>query len=162
MSLSARAIATQGLGFTPRLISVQGLYPATETRQQPAGRGGKKRRVVVEIDGQDVLVGSTEEAKALIAKVREEAEETAALAIKRAANVSKRPLRKVIADARKTLQIPLLDVRGDSDLQSFAMLMLGDISALYRSTLETIEIGALLRKREQEDEEDAILLMMML
>ena len=41
MSLSPRAIAVQGLGFGPRLVSVHGLWPVAEPPQPPVFGGGR-------------------------------------------------------------------------------------------------------------------------
>jgi hypothetical protein len=41
MSLSPRAIAAQGIGFSPRLVAVQGLWPAAEPPQPPVFGGGR-------------------------------------------------------------------------------------------------------------------------
>lgn len=50
MSLSARAIAVQGLGFTPRLVALQG-FSAFVT-PQPNGGGGRRRyRYVTRVRG---------------------------------------------------------------------------------------------------------------
>ena len=131
-------------------------------RQTPAGRP-KKRRHVVEIDGEDLLVTSAEEAEAILARIREEAKEKADLALQRASAAKKRPARKVIADARKALQVPEIEV-SDSlpNVGVYSELLVSEIEALYQSTLNTIEIGIWLRKRQQaeEDEEDILLLLL--
>lgn len=42
MSIDRRAIATQGLGFSPRMVAVQGLYPTQATT--PLGPRPRMRR----------------------------------------------------------------------------------------------------------------------
>jgi hypothetical protein len=59
MNLSPRAIATQGLGFGPRLTAVQGLWSAqvasAAVRPRRAGDGISARRLR-EIDDEDSLL----------------------------------------------------------------------------------------------------------
>lgn len=43
-SLSARAIAVQGLGFTPRLIAVQGLWPFSDEAPDTSSFGARAAR----------------------------------------------------------------------------------------------------------------------
>jgi hypothetical protein len=130
------------------------------------GAGSSKKRrerkpVVVEIDGKDVVLESAQEAEELLSRVRAESEEAAETALKRASSAQKRPARKVIADARKALQVP--EIFADTPaIQSIADRLLDDIQALYQSTINTIEIGALLRRQQalDEDDEDVILLLL--
>ena len=63
----------------------------------------KRKRVLVEIDGEEFIVASEEEAVLLLEQLREEAQKQADLVIERARKAVKRPSRKVIADARKSL-----------------------------------------------------------
>jgi hypothetical protein len=127
---------------------------------QPAGRPIRRRRpVVVEIDGQDFVVESVEEAQALLDKAKEEAETLAKVQIQRAAKAEKRPTGKVIADARKTLVLPAIKAPG---LEDYAAQVLADIRETYASTMRTIEVAALLRKRDRDEEDDEEVLMLLL
>lgn len=123
---------------------------------QPAGRPSKARkqtrRIQVEIDGDVVSVASDEEARALLDDVRTKANEAAKLAVERAAAAKRRPVRAVIKDAKKALQVPEISV--PPSLRDVASQLIGEIRANFTSTLATIEIQALIAKREREIEED--------
>lgn len=131
------------------------------TAPTAAGRPARKRQrnYVVEIDGEDHIVGSVAEARALLDKMQEEAEQVAAVAIERASKATTKPIRKVLHDARKALQVPqitapkLLDVLAKSALTS--------VESIYASTMRDIEIAALLRRAQiaEEDDEDVLMLM---
>lgn len=124
-----------------------------------AGRPSRSRRPrVVEIDGEDFIVNSEEEAAALLDQARETAKERAATAIKRAAAAERRPVRKVLADARRLLEVP--DIAASDDLMQLAQQAQADIESIYTSALASVEIAALLarRQREEEDDEDVLLL----
>jgi hypothetical protein len=128
-------------------------------RNVGAGRARKpQRRRVIEVDGQDVIVGSTEEAQALFDHLRERATKAAAVAVDRAAKATRRPARKVLADARNSLRPPV--VTAPPDLAEMAAQALGDIRSTYRDAMASVEIAALLarRQREEEDDEDVLLL----
>jgi hypothetical protein len=129
-------------------------------RNTGAGRSSRrKRRYEVEIDGEVFDVESVAEATAILEKVKELAEEKAAEALNRASKSVKRPVRKVLADARKALPIP--EIRTDAPVSDAVNALLSEIADLYRSTIQTIEIGALLRRREDEDDEEVLLLSML-
>jgi hypothetical protein len=145
-------------GFAPTVIG-SGIIP--ERRSTGAGRAKPRRRYLVEVDGQDRAVDSPEQARAVLAEIREQAEEAAETALQRAAKAERRKPRKILQDARRLLVVPQITVEGDPALQSIAANVEQDIRALYESTLKAIEIGALMRRRQQqedEDDEDVILL----
>lgn len=123
-----------------------------------AGRSRRRRPYVVEIDGHDFVVNSEEEAAALLENAKEEAEQVARQAIERAAKVKVRPVRKVIADARKSLALPDIKAPG---LEDYAAQITQHIEELYQDALRTIEIAALIAKREREDEDDEDILLLM-
>lgn len=123
-----------------------------------AGRSRRRRPHVVEIDGHDFVVGSAEEAEALLESARQEAEEVARKAVERASKVKNRPVRKVIADARKALAPPEIRAPG---IEDYAAQVTQHIEALYADALRTIEIAALIAKREREDEDDEDVLLLM-
>lgn len=123
-----------------------------------AGRSKRRRRHVVEIDGEDFIVNSEEEALELLERAKQEAEQVAKQAIERAAKVKVRPVRKVIADARKSLALPDIKAPG---LEDYAAQITQHIEELYQDALRTIEIAALIAKREREDEDDEDILLLM-
>lgn len=131
-----------------------------DTRPQGAGRPRRQiRRVVVEIDGEDFIVNSEEEAIALLDKAKAEAEEVAKVQIQRAAKAAERKPRKVITDARKTLVLPEIKAPG---LEEYVSQVLSEIQDSYASAMRTIEVSALLRKRDRDEEDDEEVLMLML
>ncbi len=123
--------------------------------QQSGGgksRKPRKRRYQVEIDGEVHEVESLQEAEAVLAEAAQKATETAKLAIERAAKAKRRPVRKIVRDAEKALEVPEVSV--PPSLQSYADQMIGKIRAEYQSALSAIEIAAHMAKREREIEED--------
>lgn len=122
-----------------------------------ASGGGKsrkqrKRRYQVEIDGEVHEVESLQKAEAVLAEAAQKATETAKLAIERAAKAKRRPVRKIVRDAEKALEVPEVSV--PPSLQSYADQMIGKIRAEYQSAMSAIEIAAHMAKREREIEED--------
>ena len=115
-------------------------------------RKPRKRRYQVEIDGEVHEVESLQEAEAVLAEAAQKATETAKLAIERAAKAKRRPVRKIVRDAEKALEVPAVAV--PPSLQSYADQMIGQIRAEYQSALSAIEIAAHMAKREREIEED--------
>jgi hypothetical protein len=133
------------------------------SRQTAAGRSKRKRqRAVVEIDGREVVVESVEEAQALVEQLKADAEKAAQQALERAANVQKRPQRKVLQDARKALALPSIEVRGDDMVADLMRSAVRDVESLYQSTLQSIEIGALMRRHQQQEEDDEDVLLLLL
>ncbi len=129
-----------------------------DTRPQGAGRPRRQvRRVVVEIDGKDFIVNNEEEAIALLDKAKEEAEALAKVQVQRAAKATVRKPRKVIADARKTLAVPTIKAPG---LEEYVSKIMDDIRDTYASSMRTIEVAALLRKRDRDEEDDEEVLML--
>ena len=129
---------------------------------QPRTGAGKSRRqsqrVVVEIDGEDFIAESSEEAQAILDQAKEAAEEKAKVAIERATKARNRPTRKVMADARKALELPAISA---PDLGGYAEEISRQIEDIYQSAIQTIEVAALLRKRELEEEDDEDILMLL-
>ena len=115
-------------------------------------RKPRKRRYQVEIDGEVHEVESLQEAEDVLAEVAQKATETAKLAIERAAKAKRRPVRKIVRDAEKALEVPEVSV--PPSLQSYADQMIGKIRAEYQSAMSAIEIAAHMAKREREIEED--------
>lgn len=124
-----------------------------------AGRPRRTRqRVVVEIDGEDFIAESSEEAQAILDQAKEAAEEKAKVAVERATKARNRPTRKVMADARKALELPAISA---PDLGGYAEEISRQIEDIYQSAIQTIEVAALLRKRELEEEDDEDILMLL-
>ena len=129
--------------------------PVVEPPKQTGGgksRKPRKRRYQVEIDGEVHEVESLQEAEEVLAEAAQKATETAKLAIERAAKAKRRPVRKIVRDAEKALEVPAVSV--PPSLQSYADQMIGKIRAEYQSALSAIEIAAHMAKREREIEED--------
>lgn len=135
--------------------------PVPAPAQQGAGRSRKRRRYTVEIDGQEYDVASPAEAEAIL---KAKAEKAAQEAVERAQKAERRPGRKVLADARKSLTLPTvsLPAAAPSDLTAGINASLEAVRELYESTLRTIEIAALLRKQRQDEEDDEEVLMLLL
>jgi hypothetical protein len=125
----------------------------------PAGRSKRRRKKTeVEIDGEVFTVETKEDATRLLEEARAEAERVAALVIDRASKAERRPARKVLADARKALQVPVIDA--DEELQSDVEKLTQEIAEMFNQALQTVEIAALMRKAEiEEDDEDVLLLL---
>jgi hypothetical protein len=122
-----------------------------------AGRSRKPRRkYTVEIDGEVFDVDSREEAAYLLEQAKKQAEEIARIAVERAAKAEKRPTRKVLSDARKTLQEP--EILASEDLAAEAEAVKAAIDAMYKDAMVKVEIAARLR-REEDDDEAALLLL---
>ena len=120
----------------------------------------KRKRVLVEIDGEEFIVASEEEAVLLLEQLREEAQKQADLVIERARKAVKRPSRKVIADARKSLVLP--EIKADTTVSDMVAKISQEIEDLYKNALRTVEIGTLLKKQQDfEDDEETALLMLL-
>lgn len=131
---------------------------APSTAPTPAGRA-RRRMVYVEIDGRPVVVGSEDEAVALLEKLEEKAEEVARVAVERASKATKRPTRKVLADARKTLEVPRISTPGRQDLGARYRERIREI---YEQAAQAIEIAARMRDLElaiEADDEEVLLLL---
>jgi hypothetical protein len=138
-------------------------FPIPVVTETPAGGVAKRpyrKRFVVEVDGELFEVRSEQEAVKVLEQLVVLAKEQANLAIDRAQKAQKRPKRKVLADARKTLVIPKVEAnRWLSDMADQAMLKIEEI---YEDALRIIEIGALLKKRDDDDEDEIATILLML
>jgi hypothetical protein len=126
-----------------------------------AGKSKKtrKRRLELEIDGEIFAVESVAEAENILAQVRVQAEEQAELVTERASASVTKPTRKILADARKALSVP--DIQVPVDLQPQADALRAEIESIYNAAIQAVEIGALMRKQAERDEEDDLLLLML-
>lgn len=123
--------------------------PELESTQKPAGRPKRpRRRMLVEIDGQDFEVSSAEEARVLL----EQARKIATKAIQKARET---PLRvsRGIPRPRITTEAP--------ELRQVVAQARRDIGDLYDGLSRDMEIAALMRRREEDQEEEAILRFLM-
>lgn len=125
----------------------------------PRNTGAGRRRYRVRIDDEEFSVRSPQEAAALLQQARELAEQKAEQAIERANKAKGKRKTDILKDARKALPVPRIEI-DDQALMDQVNVLVGEIEILYRSTLQTIEIGALLRRVEQ-DEEDALLALLL-
>lgn len=101
---------------------------------------------------------SEDEAVQLLDQLKEEAQKQANLVIERAQKAIKRPQRKVIADARKSLVVPTIQADPISDV---ANEISAQIAQIYKDALRTVEIGTLLRKVDEESDDEEALLMLL-
>jgi hypothetical protein len=156
---------TQQQEFGPRVVALSGQRINVEAGELvpprlgvvPAGKSKRRKKTEVEIDGKVYSVQTKEAATALLEETRKEAQATAALAIERASKAERRPTRKVLADAKKALQVPVIDA--DEELQSDVEKLTQEIAEMFQNALQTVEIAALMRKAEiEEDDEDVLLL----
>lgn len=120
----------------------------------------RRRRIQVEIDGEVLEVSSAEEAHAILDEVRKQAEETAALAIERASKARRRPVRRIVADARKALVVP--EIKAPEYMREAVSSLVQQIKSDYQSAMSSIEIAAQMafidRQIEEDDEEILLLL----
>jgi hypothetical protein len=150
-----------------RLYAEYGTYEITGytvtdlPRSTAAGKSSQskkpRKKLSVEIDGEVFAVGSREEAAALLAQAKEAAEEQARLAVERAVKAERRPTRRVLADARKSLKPP--EIVASEEFVAEAEALTKEIEAIYQDAMVKVEIAALMR-REEEDEEEALLLLL--
>lgn len=167
---SLTSSATGTVALTGTLGSTLGALTlaATATNDSPvivvpqktgAGRPSRRKsKFTVEIDGVEYAVSGEEHARELIQKAKVEAEKTAELAMKRAVMAPKRAPTKVVADARKALVLPEIVAPG---LESVVAEVMNSIRDRYQSTLQAIEIAALMRRKEQEDDDEDVLLLLL-
>lgn len=156
--------AVTGTSATTNANDVANASGSGGPRSDGAGRSkSKRRRMVVEIDGEEIFVDTVEEAEALLAKVRQEAEAKAETQLKRATSAPKRRVQKVLADAVKFLAVPQITVSPElGAIADMAARLQRDIQAHYQSVLDTIEISTLLRRKQLQDEDDEDVLLMLL
>lgn len=133
--------------------------PPAPAPQRGAGSAKKRRKYTVEIDGEQFQVSSQADAEQLLEEVRRVAKEKADEAFDKAAKAEKRPVRKVMQDARKALPVP--KITAPPDFQAMAEAVLAQVQDTYRNTLRDIEIAALLRRRQQEEEDDDEVLLLL-
>lgn len=134
--------------------------PVVPPPNKGGGKSKRRRKYQLEIDGEVINVASPEEAQAVLADLAQKAQETAKVAIERAAKAKRRPVRKVVGDARKTLHVP--EISTSPDFRDLANQIIGQIKAEYQSALSAIEIAAHMARRDREIEEDDEEILMLL
>lgn len=138
-------------------------WPGPGSGEKPAGRKRKhgdreQRRFEVEIDGEVFEAASEDEALAILDAAKAEAQANADKTVERATKAEKRPTRKILADARKSLTAP--EIVAPDPIKTRADTVVAEIEAIYKEAMQLVEMAALLRKKEQEDEDEAIILML--
>lgn len=124
-----------------------------------AARRKYKKRYQLEVDGQVFEVRSEQEAISLLERLKSLAEERVTQVVRRSFdNVEKpirRPKRKILADARRALVQP--DITSVRWISQEALNLSAEIDKIYKEALKTIEIGVLMRIKDEEDEEETII-----
>lgn len=116
-----------------------------------AGRS-RRRRYLVEIDGQDFEVSGIDEAQALLERAK-------AVATKAIEKASSAPSTRV-ARGRPGIPRPVIRT-ADPELKAVVRQAQFEIAEIYDSAVRDMEIRALLAKREEEDEEEALIRLLM-
>jgi hypothetical protein len=124
------------------------------TTPTPAGRS-RKRRYFVEIDGQQFLVDSAEQARQLLDQARAIAERQSEERAERATKLLKR--KKVVPQVR----IAQPQIAVSPAIKAEVAPIIADIERLYRKAAIEAELRLLLmRQMAEEDDEDDILLLL--
>jgi hypothetical protein len=128
--------------------------PEPEVAQTPAGIS-RKRRLYVEIDGQQFPVESVAEATELLQRARALAEKQAD---ERAVVATKKLKRKRVVP-KVRIAAPVITVSPEIAVDVSPLIV--DIERLYRQAAETAELRLLLaRQMREEDEDEAELLLL--
>lgn len=109
------------------------------------GRSKKRKRLTVEIDGEQFEVRSPYEARQLLLDARRAVEEEL-----------KEPVKKAV-NGKLSIKKPEITVIGDSGPELTEIIeaiadIRKEITAMYRAALKTIEIAHLMQISEEEDE----------
>lgn len=117
------------------------------------GKGRKRKRYLVEIDGETFDVDSPDEARRVLSIAKEALQEQIEQPVKKAKN-GKLPVNK-----------PRIRVTGlpGPELKEIVQAIAGirdEISQMYRDAARTAEIAYLIAKKRKQDDEEAILLLM--
>ena len=138
--------------------------PPTGFAPGPAGKRRKRRKSVVEIDGEQFTVWDEGEAVALLEHARELAEQRAASAAKSALNKARKLRRQTGTMPVLEVAVPELKfVSGDTDIRALVAQFQEAIDRLYLTTAREVEIAYYLRRKHQDedDEEDAITMLLL-
>lgn len=139
-------------GSTVVITVSLGVQPASK------GAGRKRRRYVVEVDGQTFEVASVAEAQAVLDQARALAEAHAQSQVQRSV---KRARRRGKALRELTLELPSIETQS-LVLEPLIAQAQADIRAIYERIARDAEIRELMRiKLVEEDEEDAIVTLLL-
>lgn len=120
--------------------------------QKPAGR--KRKRYMVEIDGQDFPVDSPAHATALLERARE-------IAVDHAQRLATAAVPRATKIGRKPIPLPTPSIRSpDAELNEVIREAHQKFNELYRSAAIDAELAHLMQRAIEDDEEEAILLLM--
>lgn len=133
------------------VVIVVSLGDEPVSENKGAGRRKRRKRYLVEIDGQDFEVSSLGEAEALL----DRAKEVAAKAIEKA---SQAPTR--IAPGRPGISRPVIRTAAP-ELRAAIQRASQEIGALYDSARRDLEIAALMAKQIEDEEEEALIRLLM-
>lgn len=142
------------LGFAG---SASGAQASSERAQQPAGRPRRKRRYIVEIDGQEFEAESPAHAQAILERARELADKAAQ---SQADAVVARVTRKVRSLGKvRPVALKAPEIRTDAPIDLEPIL--ADLRAIYAQAAREAEIRLMMeRQAAMDDEEDAITLLL--
>lgn len=140
---------------TGTLADAGGGTPATEPYPKPAGRGSRRRRYEVEIDGQVFPVESADHAHALLDRAR-------ALAITQAPVVAQavvaQRIRSKVPDGRP-IRVPNPQMwTEDAELVPMLARARVDIAKIYRDAAVAAEIAFRLQSQMIEEDDDDVLM----
>ncbi len=141
--------------FRPRAGGGDTPPPPVQVEQTQAGRK-QRRKYLVEIDGQEFLVGSVEEALSLLNKAAELAETIAKRDIEQT-------VQKALPKARRLgkvdpVQPKLLEITGSLPLYKELVATKNRIERIYRDAAITAELRLYMALQAEQDDEDVLLL----
>ncbi len=137
--------------------------PPVNPRPFGAGVAGRKRRkYLIEIDGEQFVVNSEYEAQALIEQVNALAKQEAQAVAKTALNKARKVKRKT--GVMPTLEIAVPEIRvleGDDDLSALIAAGQQALDEIYLRAAQAAEIAWLAhRAAYEQDEEDVVILLL--
>ena len=153
---SDEALLIPGVGMI--MSSEVAEEPAAESAVVPAGRKTRRRKYVVEIDGQDFEVESEQQAYALLDRAKALAKKAAeAKAAEVIAKVTPRAIRTRKSN-RITLKPPVIE--GPGELSAEILKARAEIKQIYADAAIVAELQLLLMLQQLNDDEEALLLLM--
>ena len=164
VSVGTADVLVQGLAPS---ITVTGIVVVPDQPQQAGGgRGGRRqrRKTIVEIDGEEYIVGSVEEAKHLLAQKRQALLDAAPAAAKKALNKARDVERKTGAMPELVVEVPEIEVEGDASptMQALVERAQRSINEAYVQAAQSAELALLARRSYMaQDEEDAIAVLLL-
>lgn len=158
---AAQSIGPRGADLTGLSISAEQGFVDPPRKDKGAGNPKKKRdhqkkKVLVEIDGQEFLVDSREEAEALLAQALEIAQERAKAEIAKA-SASKSSTKRAMRSVRHNLRPTQIEVSGDVDLEAQVADFRRKMAEINEDAVRSAEIALLLRRKQQDDEDEFVI-----